>query len=507
MSLLGSFTLDDSLSLNSSTLVTNNASKYMITVPLDVAAGMENRQQRHDDDDEYHDDEYHDDDDDDDDDDDNDVNCRGECTIIPSIESGASFIPTPPPEASQDIFVLSPHPRLTVDGIQSISTTSTESIPYGHVYNKTTDNNGDESSLCISTSVVVKTSNRSYIERFEDGAFERVAGRLLIDSSPLSSLSGRHQLSTTPNYNYWYNRLVSESDWDKFRNNAQDFLSTLQSEEDIDLRIFSLVSMPLLPLPPMVPDTTLMLSSVDNKYSSKVPSSLISSSYNEYRARDHLRSEFICNLCKDVLVGACTLNCNCSFSTVCAPCWNNHNSDDHDDYNRQELAAQMDFVWVETRTKKKKKYCPSCGADVDFKVHYCHALDVAILHIVRDLPESCDVDDDNNIKNLMYLKETYYSRLSTWRNVVNNLNERYRRQKSIRDDELLARLIQEEERVFWQDRSKRSQQRRGGTDREQWKRINTTRKVSNKITFFGHAAAALIAAAIASTGLKAMTRR
>mmetsp|Transcript_18251 Transcript_18251/g.21091 ORF Transcript_18251/g.21091 Transcript_18251/m.21091 type:complete len:488 (-) Transcript_18251:81-1544(-) len=481
LSSLGSFTLDDSLSLNSSTLVTNNASKYMITVPLDVAAGMENRQQRHDDED-------------DDDDDDNDVNCRGECTIVPSIESGGFFIPVPPPEASQDIFVLSPHPRLTVDGIQSISTTSTESIPYGHVYNKTTDNNGDESSLCTSTSVISKTSNRSYIERFEDGAFERVAGRLLIDSS------------TTPNYNYWYNRLVSESDWDQFRNNTKDFLSTLQSEEDIDLRIFSSVSMPLLPLPPMVPDTTLMLSSVDNKYSSKVPSSLISSSYNEYRAKDHLRSEFICSLCKDVLVGACTLNCNCSFSTVCAPCWNNHNSDDHDDYNQQELAAQMDFVWVETRSKKKGKCCPSCGADVDFKVHYCHALDVAILHIVRDLPESCDVDN-SNIKNLIYLKQTYYSRLSTWRNVVNNLNERYRRQKLIHDDELLARLIQEEERVFWQDRSERSQQRRGGTDREQWKRMNTTRKVSNRIIFFGHAAVALIAAAIASTGLKAMTRR
>jgi len=493
LSSLGSFTLDDSLSLNSSTLVTDNA-RYMITLPPDVAAGMENRQQRHDDDD---------------DDDDDDDNRRGECTIIPSIELGASFILAPPLEAFQDISILTPHPRLPTDGIQSISTTSTESVPYGYVYNRTTNNNGDESSLCTSTSVVSMTSNRLYSERFEDGAFERVAGRLLIDSLSSSSLSGRHQSSTTSNYKYWYNRLVSESDWNQFRTNAKDFLSTLQSEEDIDLRIISSVSMPLLPLPPMVPDAALMPPSVDNKFSLELPVSLSSSSYNEYRAEDYLPSEFICSLCKDVLVGACTLNCNCSSSTVCAPCWDKHNNDDHDyhdDYNRQELAAQMGFVWIETRTKKKGKYCPSCGADVDLKVHYCHALDVAILHIVRELPVSCDVDDDSNIKNLTNLKQTYYSRLSTRRNVVNNLNERYRRQKLIRDDELLARLIQEEERIFWQDCLERSQ-RRGGADHEQRKRMNTTRKGPNRIIFLGHAAVALIAAAIASTGLKAMTKR
>ena len=224
----------------------------------------------------------------------------------------------------------------------------------------------------------------------------------------------------------------------------------------------------------------------------------------------YLPSEFICSLCKDVLVGACTLSCNrnCNSSTVCASCWDDHDyNDDNDDndYNQQEIATQMGFVWVETETKTKTKKCPSCHTDVVITVHYCHALDVAILHIIQDLPET----DNNNNTNLTYLKRRYYSRLSTWRNIVHNRNERYRQQKSIRDDELLARLIQEEERFFWKARSAR-QRRHGSGDNEYQQRISnnsSSGKVSNRIIFVGHAAVAIIATVLASTGLKAMTRR
>jgi len=57
------------------------------------------------------------------------------------------------------------------------------------------------------------------------------------------------------------------------------------------------------------------------------------------------------------------------------------------------------------------------------------------------------------------LKQMYYHRLSVWRKTVSDRNERLRHEKQIRDDELLARLIQEEERVFWEQRRPQQQAR------------------------------------------------
>jgi hypothetical protein len=520
-SLGSSFTLDDSISLNSSALLMtdgNAASRYMITLPPDIVTGMENirRQQQQQQQQQQH---HHDGNDDDD--------RGGECTIIPSIESGTSLsacIPAPPPESSQDIFILSPHPRMTTDGIQSISTTDTESIPYEYIHFnhqlRRRNYNNEESSYATSTALTsmninndvlssTTATNQMCAEGLETDTFERVARHLMaFDSSLLSSSSFGHHphpissssstTTTTTNYNnYWYNQLVSESDWDGFYGNAKNFLPILQSEEDDDS---SLVAPPshrshLSPLPPILPDSALMTPSSDIQYMSEAPPS------------SYLPSELICSLCKDVLVGACTLNCdcNCNSSTVCASCWDDHDYNDDDDYNQQEIATQMGFVWVETETKTNAKKCPSCHTYDVIDVHYCHALDVAILHIIRDLPET----DNNNNNNLLYLKWRYYSRLSTWRNIVHNRNERYRQQKSIRDDELLARLIQEEERVFWKERSAR-QRRHGSGCNEYQQRISnnsSSGEASNRIIFLGHAAVAVIATALASTGLKAMTRR
>jgi hypothetical protein len=527
-SLGSSFTLDDSISLNSSALLMtdgNAASRCMITLPPDIVAGMENiRQQQQ----QQQQQQRHDDGNDDDD-------RGGECTIIPSIESGtlsSACIPAPPPEASQDIFILSPHPRMTTDhGIQSISTTDTESVSYEYIQLnelRRRNYNNEESSYATSTALAsmnirndvvssTTTINQMCAEGLGTDAFERVAGHLMaVDSSLLSSSSfGHHHhhptsssstTTTTTNYNnYWYNQLISESDWDGFYGSAKNFLSILQSEEDDDHS--SLVAPPsqhLPPLPPILPDAALMIPSSDiDESTSVVPPS--PSSY--------LPSEFICSICKDVLVGACTLNCNgnCNSSTVCASCWDEHNyNDDDDDDQQQELATLMDFVWVETETKTKTKKCPSCHTYDVINVYYCHALDVAILHIIRGLPETDNNNNNNNNNNLTHLKRRYYSRLLTWRNIVHNRNERYRQQKSIRDDELLARLIQEEERVFWKERSARQRRQQGGGDREHQQRINnnsSSRKVSNRIIFLGHAAVAIIATALASTGLKAMTRR
>lgn len=65
---------------------------------------------------------------------------------------------------------------------------------------------------------------------------------------------------------------------------------------------------------------------------------------------------------------------------------------------------------------------------------HCHALDVAILRIIQDLPDSDG--------SLLCLKLKNYSRLSTWRETVSDRNEQHRKQKSVDVDEMLARLIQ-----------------------------------------------------------------
>ncbi|OEU18744.1 hypothetical protein FRACYDRAFT_237024 [Fragilariopsis cylindrus CCMP1102] len=444
--------------------------------------------------------------------------------------AASTYIPAPPPEASQDVFILSPHPRMTTDEIQSISTTDTESISYDYVHLlnhhqlRRRNCNNEESSYVTSTaltSIDIKNdvlSSTSAINQIwaaegrETDAFERVPGHLMEFDSSLLSLSsfGHHPhpissssstTTATTNYNNcWYHQLVSESDWDGFYGNAKNFLSILQSEEDDDSSLVAPPSHPsyLPPLPPILPDSALMTPSSDIQHTSEAPPS------------SYLPSAFICSLCKDVLVGACILNCNrnCNSSTVCASCWDDHDyNDDNDDndYNQQEIATQMGFVWVETETKTKTKKCPSCHTDVVITVQYCHALDVAILHIIQDLPET----DNNNNTNLTYIKWRFYSRLSTWRNIVHNRNERYRQQKSIRDDELLARLIQEEERFFWKARSARQRRHGNSGDNEYQQRISnnsSSGKVSKRI-ILGHAAVAIIATVLASTGLKAMTRR
>lgn len=412
LSSLGScsfFTIEDTLSLNSSTL------------PPDIFDGIENMShglQSSDD--------------------------RGESTILSSIPSGASDFHFPPPEANRDIFILSPHPHLTTNGTQSLSTTNTELYASERVFQETTfgyrscDDEGSlHSASSTSTDVdVLLTRDRPVLRSFEDGAFERVADHLMFDSS--NDRRG----------NCWHDCLVSDSDWDRFRATSKDLLR-LTSEDSES------VSPNLLPLPP-TPEAR--VANTSSKKNLEVT----------YQAEDILPSDFVCGICKDVLVGACILDCNCCSSTVCMPCWKDADCD------QQDFATRMDFVWIES------KKCPSCHCNSEIKA-YCHALDVAILHIIQDLPDS-DV-------SVTCLKQKYYSRLSTWRETVSDRNVRYRREKYIRDDELLARLIQEEERVFWDETRSRTRKRSFFS--------------SNKFRVFGQALLALIAAA----GLKHMSRR
>ena len=367
----------------------------------------------------------------------------GERTILSSAPSGASI---PPPEASQDIFALTPHPQFVADGIHSISTTDT-----GYEYVHKRDGSASDASSVVSLSTVnTRTSNaggRLVLRRaapvqngHEAAVFERIASQLLGEhaTTTLSQASPAH----------WYNKLVSESDWESFRTAAKAVLSVLEPK-----------AKGLLPMPPAPADTDLRMALATDAVN--VP----------YVAEDHLPTDFICGLCKDVIVGACTLDCGCSSAVVCASCFESTNETPE---RSHDASDQLGFVWIEDGERE----CPTCHGNVSTKVH-CHALDVAILHIIRDLPR--------NDAKLDCLKRNYYSRLATWRSTVYNRNESRNRQLAAQQDEMLARLIQEEERIFWNPK-----------DRDHG---------NNGILFLGQAAIALVAATIASVGFNVISRR
>jgi hypothetical protein len=366
----------------------------------------------------------------------------GEQTILSSAPSGASI---PPPEASQDIFALTPHPQFVADGI-SISTIDTEYVRDGMACDCSssvlslstinTRNSGDTRTMVLRRASPLRQGH-------EAAVFERIASQLLGGDALSSTLS---QASPA----HWYNRLVSESDWDQFRVAAKAILGILEPKP----------STRLLPLPPTPPQEAVRSSSAFSRVA--------------YCAQDHLPSDFICNLCKDVIVGACTLDCGCNASMVCASCFEQSHEGSSEEA-KQDVSDQMGFVWIEDAARE----CPSCHGNVNTKVH-CHALDVAILHIIRDLP---DMD-----AKLNSLKQNYYSRLAAWRATVYERNERCNKQISAQHDELLARLIQEEERVFWNPREKGNSPHNG-------------------FLFLGQAAVALVAATIASIGFNVISKR
>jgi hypothetical protein len=374
-------------------------------------------------------------------------NTDGDQTIVSSAPSGTSI---PPPEASQDIFALTPHPYFVHDGIPSISTTHTEYIREGL---STSVTPASETSVLSLSSINTRNSGSDETrimafrrapptrEGHEAAVFERIASQLLGSDAVSSTI-----VQASPAH--WYNYLVSESDWEQFRMSAKAILGILEPT----------LSTRLLPLPPTPPELTLR--------SSYFPSRV------EYCAQEHLPSDFICGFCNDVIVGACTLDCGCSSSMVCAGCFEMSNKGFSEEA-KQDMSEELGFVWIEDATRE----CPSCHGNVNAKIH-CHALDVAILHIIRDLPEKDEKLDS--------LKQNYYSRLAGWRATVYDRNERRNRQISAKHDELLARLIQEEENIFWSHEEKKIFSRNG-------------------LLFLGQAAVALVAATIASIGFNVIS--
>ena len=90
------------------------------------------------------------------------------------------------------------------------------------------------------------------------------------------------------------------------------------------------------------------------------------------------------------------------------------------------------------------------------------------------------------------MKHAYYTRLEFWRQRVLRHNRTRLQQQALDEDEMLARLIEEEEKVLW------------GKDKVK----NNALSISTQsMLILGQAAVALLAATLSSFALQAFARR
>lgn len=325
-------------------------------------------------------------------------------TIVSSQPSGTEI---PPPEASQDLWAISPHPGFVADSAMSMSTVCTDSISYRE---------RDFGALTISD--VASTSSNW-------------------ESDPRTQLNDEDASV-----------------------NGHSAIEALLSIVEPRRKLF--------PVPPAPLKTH--------------ESEGMSGDACSYCAEDYLPDNFICRLCNDVIVGALSLNCGCASSTVCTSCWEARVCPIQESAP-EDLTKKLNYVWVR-KGQHTSPSCPSCNASIKSNIN-CHPLDVAIFQILLNLPVK-----DNKTRSL---KNTYYSRLEVWRCIVIERNERISRQEATHRDELLARILQEEENFF-----------RDGT---KGKGRTVAARHNGILLFWGQAALAVVVATLASIGLKAMTRR
>lgn len=326
-------------------------------------------------------------------------------TIISSAASGANI---PPPEASHDIWAVSPHPHLVSNYMQAMSTVCTDTLSYqrftfGEVASEASSQHGKYSSEVSSSS---HSRGRSPLTSHQREAFEAIANRLMRDVGSTSGRSSSGEMSGA-----WFGR-YTDADWERLREVAKVVLATTGPRKM------------LLPLPPSPTVHTYPSGLVDGIHQ-RLPRS--------YRAQDMVSSSFICPCCNDVLVGALALDCGC---TLCATCWESGGA-----FAPAE-AEHEGYVWVNRRE------CTNCGSVVHSTI-LCHSLDVAICQVVETLEAA---PHDSRLQNL---RLCYYSRLEAWRETVVARNELAVEQQVLEEDELLARLIQQEEEVIWGNESRR----------------------------------------------------
>eukprot|EP00980_Cylindrotheca_fusiformis_P023837 scaffold11043_cov122-Cylindrotheca_fusiformis.AAC.4 len=366
---VGAMSFDDTLTFDSSTLQDFGS---LVSLPAGTIAGLLQGQNHTDDEQEGQ-------------------------TIVSSQPSGADI---PPPEASQDLWAISPHPGFVADSVMSLPTVDTDSVSY--------------------------------------------------------------RTPTASDVNF------TSSEWQNHDEDEYEYESAIG--DDPTAALLSIVEPPkkLLPVPP---------APLKNHESDSVSTEDCS-----YCARDYLPDHFICKLCNDVIVGALSLNCGCASSTVCSLCWE-ANTSPLQESGSADLKKKLNYVWVD-KGEQAHPSCPSCNASIKSNIN-CHALDVAIFQILLNLPVK-----DDKVKGL---KNAYYSRLEVWRCIVIERNERVACQESARRDELLARLLQEEENFFQRGTHCKSK--------------SVTANHNGHLFFWGQAALAVVVATLASIGLRAITRR
>ena len=359
-------------------------------------------------------------------------------TIVSSAPSDEHLRPpAPSPEGHRaeyghELYAISPHPRFHVENALSISTTESVYRNVQSLENSVTDEvSADTSILSLPSSMdmsIVPTS-WSTIKSTSDPTYHQVVERQISFrnvADRLAQLPPRRE-----NAGEWFSHFT-EQDWMQFRQAADMILKVLEPT----------CGSSSLALPPQVPSFPVNLPVEPT----------------ELTASDYLPEAFLCALCHDAIVGAMALSCACERSTVCAECW-----------ECCSFTDESGFLCIQTLVA-----CPSCGREIDAAVP-CHALDVAVLHTVKNTPES--------------VQHAYYHRLNEWRMEVLRRRAGERVQHSPRHDLLLAQLIQEEEEHFWNKNSAKQHSLR------------------RALLFMGEIALGVAVASLSAVGMAVLSRR
>ena len=328
-----------------------------------------------------------------------------DCTRSTIVSSAASGAQIPQPTPSQDMWAVSPHPHWVVSNdMREMSTVCTDTLSYQRLIVSTDEAasmGSSEYDQATTDLEVLSSSNNS--RAHQRAAFEAIANRLLQDVGA----TGNPRLGETRGE--WFSRFT-DADWEQMRELAKVLLFATGT----DARKM------LLPLPPSPPEHTYYLGRVESVLQDLQRSATVN-------ARDLISSSFICPSCNDIIVGAVALDCGC---TLCAACW------DESGILSSTCPKDDGYVWVNGRE------CTHCGSKVNTTIP-CHTLDVAICKVVENLENT---EQENRIQRV---KLAYYSRLEAWRETVVARNESTIAQRAMHEDEMLARLIEEEEGVLW----------------------------------------------------------
>ncbi len=294
------------------------------------------------------------------------------------------------------------------------------------------------------------SANLSSVDRHEFHSFLTVGHHLFSSSMCMDESSDQtpvdeasrvsNKIDTKNERNDWWEDF-SDNDWDTMKEAAQFIIDEReQIRETADpSNKSSKTNLPIIP--PSPPSgylashcrSTDSLSTIASSESQNDSSSLLLHSIFNPR-------EFICPLCKDIIVGAAILDCTCAMNTFCSLCLEENFLHDTDDQSHDQ--------------NRNKKKCPSCNTHVTRSVP-CHTLDVAILNAVKDI--NTNIVKETSQRNASSIKHEdivnfqhrFYKRLLAWRNNVLNRHKVASLERERQQEVLLSLLIQKEEELFW----------------------------------------------------------